>query len=484
MGGPRTGTLEVAAEQATARGAHGVVLAAAPLAAALGAEAMREGGNAFDGAVAAALVECVMLPSKCGLGGDLVAISLCAGVAEPRALLAIGEAAAGLGQAVRSNGLETTGPLSIGVPGAPAGYAALAAEGRLPLGRLVAPAIEVAQGGFSWPGINHTLSVESLDLVRANNEASNRYFPEWEPLPAHGLVTLPGLAELLAEFSVRGASLFSSPIGELVSAYVTEKGGVLSSGDFAAGHAEWLTPAVGRTMGRVLWATPAPTHGLTLIEALTVSQAPRSTGAVWDLVQVGLGARAGLSDPSGTSMVSAADSDGNAVVVVHSNSFPRFGSGLVVPEYDLILNNRAGRGFSPDPDSPNFPAPGRRPATTLHAWALSDETGKPALLGATPGGENQMVWNTQFVAQALTGERDPGVLVVSPRWELGPGGEVRIEEGFDSRSVAELAGRASKVVHLPRWDLHSAQQVLIAPVPGEVIVGAVDPRTGGAGVAV
>src|SRR5690606_40886656 len=99
------------------------------------------------------------------------------------------------------------------------------------------------------------------------------------------------------------------------------------------------------------------------------------------------------------------------VVVIHSNSFPRFGSGLVVPEHDLILNNRPGRGFSPDPDHPNFPAPGRRPATTLHAWALSDSEGRPELLGGTPGGENQMPWNTQLLCQALTGESSPGLLV-------------------------------------------------------------------------
>ncbi len=62
------------AEQCTGIGANGVVCAAAPLAAQAGTAAMRDGGNAFDAAVAAALAETVLLPSKCGFGGDLVAI--------------------------------------------------------------------------------------------------------------------------------------------------------------------------------------------------------------------------------------------------------------------------------------------------------------------------------------------------------------------------------------------------------------------------
>ena len=477
MGGPWLGTLAVAAEQATARGTKGVVLAAAPLAAAHGAEAMRAGGNAFDGVVAAALVETVMLPSKCGLAGDLVAITLPAGAKAPTALLAIGEAAAGLAAAARRQGLQATGPLSVGVPGAPAGYAALAACGRLPLDRLVSPAIGVANDGFVWPGINHSLSVESRQLVLANNRDANRYFPAGEPLLPHSVVRLPGLAEVLEEFATRGAGLFTSPLGEAMARYVTARGGVLTVDDFERARAEWVAPDSAEVGGRVLWATPAPTHGPSLLRALEFS-----AGTVWDRIQSGAAMRSELHDPSGTSIVSAADSEGNVAVVIHSNSFPRFGSGLVVPEYDLILSNRPGRGFSPDPDHPNFPAPGRRPATTLHAWGLSDDAGRPEMLGGTPGGENQMPWNTQLLCDCLGGEMDPGRLVVGPRWELAPDGGVVIEEGLDPAVVNELSERAARLEQVPRWGLRSAYQLVRVPRTGEAVVGAVDPRTGGAGV--
>src|SRR5690606_39657242 len=67
------------------------------------------------------------------------------------------------------------------------------------------------------------------------------------------------------------------------------------------------------------------------------------------------------------------------------------GSGLVVPEYDLILANRAGRGFTAEPGHPNFPEPGRRPATTLHLWAAGPGGGRPRVVGGTPGGANQQI---------------------------------------------------------------------------------------------
>jgi gamma-glutamyltranspeptidase/glutathione hydrolase len=191
-----------------------------------------------------------------------------------------------------------------------------------------------------------------------------------------------------------------------------------------------------------------------------------------------------LADPTGTSIVSAADVSGNVVVVVHSNSYPRYGSGLVVAQYDLVLANRAGRGFTPVPDHPNFPTPGRRPATTLHAWVLGGDRG-PAFAGGTPGGENQMVWNTQALQALVDGETEPGVVVTAPRWEWLPDDDgVRIEAGFEPAAIDALATVAPRLMQLERWALPSAQQVVAVPASGEAIVAAADPRTVGAAVAV
>jgi len=212
--------------------------------------------------------------------------------------------------------------------------------------------------------------------------------------------------------------------------------------------------------------------------------------AVWRLVLEAIARqRSTLSDPAqaeGTSAVSAIDDDGNAIVVVHSNSYPRFGSGIVVEELGLVLNNRAGRGFTPVPGHPNFPAAGRRPATTLHAWAAGEVGGRPALVGATPGGVNQMPWNAQLLADVVAGERRPGVLVTAPRWEWLPAGdgivvEADLDEAATELLLAAVTGERRRV---GRWGLRSAYQVALVPRPGLALEAAADPRTGGAAVAV
>ena len=48
---------------------RGVVVAPEPRAAEIGADVLRDGGNAFDAAVATAFAQTVLNPFQCGLGG-------------------------------------------------------------------------------------------------------------------------------------------------------------------------------------------------------------------------------------------------------------------------------------------------------------------------------------------------------------------------------------------------------------------------------
>jgi gamma-glutamyltranspeptidase/glutathione hydrolase len=488
MGGKFAGAADVMAEQSTGRGARGVVGAAAPVAAAIGAEILRAGGNAFDAVVAAGLAETVLLPPKCGLAGDLVALWYGPGAGQPQALTAVGGAPAALADSIR-DGLPATGPLSVGVPAAPAGYAALAERGTFSLRRLVEPALDLAERGFVWAPICTTLAEESVELVARNTRLPTRYFPDGRAIAPGTVVKLPGLSYVLEEFSDRGAAIFGGPVGEAIVDAVQRDGGVLSAEDFAFGTAEWSAADAITVDGTRVWATPAPTHGAILLAALQGHIAGHRAPQVWERFHEARSRqRATLGDPAptGTSMVSAVDEDGNAIVLIHSNSFPRFGSGIVLPDLDLILNNRAGRGFVAEVGHPGFPAPGRRPPTTLHAWAAgpSDATG-PRVLGATPGGINQVPWNLQMLESVLSGCTRPGVLVTEPRWEwLNDPMGVRIEDGLLLDEVDGLRQVTDHVEQVAAWGLRSAQQVVAVPAAGEAREGAVDPRTGGAVVAV
>lgn len=488
MGGMVAGAVEVMAEQQTGRGARGVVGAAAPLAAALGAQAMREGGNAYDGAVVAALAETVLLPPKCGLGGDLVAMVLSAGADEPECLLAVGGAPVALADAARRGGLSETGPVSVGVPAAPAGYAALADRAVQDRERLAAPAIAVAEEGLIWAPICQVLAEESVALVRRYHPRGTVHFPGGRPLQAGDVARLPGYAQALASWVELGTGFLQGPVGDAIVERVQRAGGVLSAGDLWYGRAVWDAPARATVHGHDLWTTPAPTHGPSLLDTLRRHD-PADPGGLWAASQAAIAHRRrtlGDPDDGGTSMVTAVDADGAVVVIVHSNSYPRFGSGLLVPAYDLILNNRAGRGFSGEPSHPNFPAAGRRPATTLMAWAVGPTGSPPTHLGGTPGGANQMTWNAQMVAELLAGtHRAPGRLVTAPRWEWLPDDDgVRVEQDLPRAVQAAVASAANRVEEVPQWGLRCAQQVALRPEPGSACVAAVDPRTGGAVVAV
>jgi gamma-glutamyltranspeptidase/glutathione hydrolase len=103
-----------------------------------------------------------------------------------------------------------------------------------------------------------------------------------------------------------------------------------------------------------------------------------------------------------------------------------------------------------------------------------------ALLGGTPGGDNQVPWNTQLLQGVFDGEREPGRLVTAPRWEWLPSDDgVRVEDGFDRDHLDRLADAASRVVRVGRWALPCAQQVIARQGAGQAIVGAADPRTVG-----
>ena len=471
--------LDVMAEQCTGRSPRGVVLAAAPVAARIGADALSEGGNAFDAVVAAALAETVLLPPKCGLAGDLVALCWKRGADAPAALLAIGGAPRGLAGAITGGEFAPTGPNAVGVPGAPAGYAALAGRGRLSLDRLARPASRLAREGFCWSRICAIYAQESSELVSAQNEVDTSFYPGGRPLASGEVVRLPGLADALDAFAGDPDGFLTGPVGRAIVSRVEQAGGVLTRDDMAFAFADWTEPDTAGGSRRI-FATPAPTHGPSLLSALATGLGTGGSGVgVYRAVMTAIDERrATLSDPGGTSMVSAIDGDGTMVVVVHSNSYPRFGSGLVVDEYDLVLANRAGRGFSSEPGHPNFPRPGIRPATTLHAWGIASDDGKRTL-GATPGGANQMPWNAQAVARLLRGS-GVGRAVVGPRWEWLPGDDgIRIEEGFDAGEREELESAAPRCETVHRWGLQSAMQV-VTDEPGEAFVGVVDPRTVGA----
>ena len=332
-----------------------------------------------------------------------------------------------------------------------------------------------------------SLSEESAELVARYNPAGSRYFPAGKVIRPGTVVQLPGLAMALEAFVSQRENFLAGDVGAAIVACVQGHGGALTGEDLlSSARAEWVATARGKLGTLPLFVTPAPTHGPALLRAVANmnENTMRPAVAVYsEIIDALQWQRTELADPNGTSMVSAVDDAGTMVTIVHSNSYPRFGSGLIVDRYDLILANRAGRGFSMQPGHPNFPAAGRRPATTLHAWAVAGPDGA-RLQGATPGGANQMPWNAQTLARMIAGELDIGRLVVAPRWEWVPADDsVTVESGFEAAEVERLRSTANSVTQVERWALHSAMQIVAVDADDAVVRAAADPRTVGAALA-
>ena len=96
-------------------GTRGMVCSAHPVAAFIGLTILQRGGNAFDAAIAVAAAEGVVLPMKCGLGGDAFVILHDAKKRETVAYNGSGVAAAGADHADAEE-IDTVAVLLGGIP--------------------------------------------------------------------------------------------------------------------------------------------------------------------------------------------------------------------------------------------------------------------------------------------------------------------------------------------------------------------------------
>jgi gamma-glutamyltranspeptidase/glutathione hydrolase len=132
--------MSVAVAPPPLRGAA-MVAADHELASRAGAEVLRQGGNAADGAVAAALAAGVVQPASSGLGGGGFAVGRMGGNAFVLDFREVAPAAAKEDRFRDDPRASTRGGKAVAVPGEPRGLAELARRhGRLSLAKLAAPA--------------------------------------------------------------------------------------------------------------------------------------------------------------------------------------------------------------------------------------------------------------------------------------------------------------------------------------------------------
>lgn len=450
------------------RGTRGMVAAADQLAAVAGIGVLADGGSAADAAVATGAAMAVVGPHLCGLGGDVLAMVAAPG-RPPEALLGIGRAGSGSDAArMRSEGL-TTMPLrrdirSVQVPGAVDGWLALhERHGRLPLERVLAPAIELAEDGFPAS----IMLAFATHLVHELPGASE-LCPDG-PLEVGASVRLPGIGRTLRAIARDGRAGFYG--GEFGRGLLELGAGHFSADDLALSLAQWCAPLQLTAWGSRLWTVPPPSQGyLTLagsavaervglgadatdpgwahllIEAwravghdrpevlydgadgdalLSGERIERAAARVSDAhaappdVQDGgfaaapSVARIGDGD---TTHLCACDGDGLGVSLTQSNALD-FGSHLVEPATGVFLHNR-GVGFSLVEGHPAEVRAGMRPPHTLSPMLVTDPDGRLTHLVGAMGGDAQPQIISQLLARLLRGAEDPASAISAPRLAL------------------------------------------------------------------
>jgi gamma-glutamyltranspeptidase / glutathione hydrolase len=452
-------------------GLRGMVSAADHLASSAGLSLLHQGGSAADAAVATAAVMAVTSPFLCGMGGDLLAMVSTPG-AEPIALLSIGRAGSGVdADRLRAEGhqiMPVRGDFrTVPVPGAVDGWLALHERfGRLPLGTVFAPAIELAEEGF----------VASLMLSLASHLIFEQ--PYAQELCPHGpvglqeIVRLPALARTLRAVADGGRSAFYE--GEFGHTLTELGGGVYAPEDFEADLAQWCDPVRLRVWDHDLWSVPPPSQGyLTLASswiaehvglgtdpsdpmwAHLIVEASRAAGhdrpnVLFDgadgaaLLDEGRLAEAAArigrerSAPSDVAAILAAetaagagirriadgdtthlcaiDADGLGISLTQSNALD-FGSHLIAGPTGIFLHNR-GVGFSLVPGHPAELGPRRRPPHTLSPMLATTPDGALSHLVGAMGGDAQPQILLQVLARMLHSGEDPATAVAGARLSL------------------------------------------------------------------
>lgn len=276
---------------------HGMIVAAQPEAAEAGARVLRQGGNAVDAAITAALVQTVVDPQMCGIAGfgNAQIFLPGAGVHEcidfhGRTPLAAtpdmwldklrGETRDGFGFLVEGE-VNDVGYQSITTPGSLlAFWEAVRDFGTFDWADVVAPAIEWAETGFVvrphvahwWRNGASLGRADVTDRLALSGTGREIYFREDGSVKQLGdRVTNPDLATTLRRIAEHGAEIFyRGEIAEEIDADMRANGGLLRLADLQQYETVRGAPLHGTYRGDDVFTNQPPGGGIMLLEMLNV----------------------------------------------------------------------------------------------------------------------------------------------------------------------------------------------------------------------
>jgi len=250
---------------ASVTGEHGIVATVHPLATEAAIQAMKQGGNAIDAAVAAALTLGVVDGHNSGLGGGcFMLIRLANGSVAAIDGREMAPARATRDMFLREgkvdSSLSLTGPLAAGVP---AYDYALKHYGKLSLKALLLPAAQLADQGFPINRHYAARIAASVDELK-HFEAARSIFLRADGTPFHAgeILRQPDLARSYRAIAATGTDWFyRGPFAKAAGEWMTKNGGLLRAEDFQKYQARIREPVRTTYRGCEIIGFPPPSSG-------------------------------------------------------------------------------------------------------------------------------------------------------------------------------------------------------------------------------
>ncbi len=525
--------------RSTVHGENGVAATSSPLATLAAIEILKEGGNAFDAAVAASAVLCVVEPMSTGIGGDCFVLFSEKGQTPVQGLNGSGRAPSALtaemiGQTQPSR-ISHDSIHSVTIPGAVDAWCLLLEQhGKLGLERALEPACQYAEQGFVVPPVTADAWARLADFVGRTEDGRSHLTLDGRAPRTGEKFHSPALGRTLRQIQAEGRNgFYRGDVAEDMVKSLRALGGCHTLEDFDATAADFVAPIQAGYREHNLYEIPPNGQGITallmlnILEGFDLANLPAMSA---DRIHLEMEAQRlayefrdqFIADPGFSSIpvqeilsaqtaeklcrridleskvditsdvttdlardtvyLNVIDRDLNAVSFINS-LYMGFGSGYVSRQSGVTFQNR-GAGFVIDPKHPNHVEGGKRPLHTIIPGMLTKSLsgGAERVLGpiGVMGGDYQPVGHTHVVCNLIDYAMDPQEALDLPR-TFYQEDELVAETGVPSTTIETLEGMGHKV-KAAEMPFGGGQIALIDWENGTLVAGS-EPRKDGCALA-
>jgi gamma-glutamyltranspeptidase/glutathione hydrolase len=383
------------------------------------------------------------------------------------------------------------------------------------------PAATIAEQGFGMTERIRNDWIYGAQIVSPDPDSVKTYLVNGQPPATYSLFRNPDLGHAFRVLQKQGRTAFYD--GEIAKAIVSKSsalGGTMTLQDLHDTHATWEEPITTNYHGYDVYEFPPNTQGFATLEMLNILEVCAPHFGV-DLAAVGPGsptywhllveakklayedlyaynadpgfaqvpvakltskayateqcARINMhkaltpqpkGDPvGGTVYLATADRWGNMVSFIYS-IYDTFGSGITVPGYGFVLNDR-GALFSLDPHSPNVIAPHKRPFhTLLPGFVMKD--GHPWMAFGLMGGSQQAQGHMQVLVSMIDLGANAQAASDAARFSHAQASNtLYLESGLFAKVGAGLSELGHKVVAANGDDMGGYQAIQFMPYGNE-----------------